>query len=152
MRALFFVLLLALATPALADSSNITVTVETRKPFAPYIDALTKAIAANGFNIVGIACATCAIQNVFQETIPGNRVFLFFRPDYARRMLRASTEAGIEAPIRLYVTEAEDGSATVSYRMPSAVFGVYGIDALTTMGLELDVHVEAILKSAGEMG
>lgn len=150
MRVLFLVLLLAFATPVLAESSNVTV--QTGKPFTPYVAALTQAITDNGFNIVGIACATCAIQNVFKETIPGNRVFLFFRPDFARRMLHASTEAGIEAPIRLYVTEAGDGTATVTYRLPSEVFGAYGVDDLTTMGRELDAHVEAILKTADETG
>ncbi|SDF95900.1 DUF302 domain-containing protein [Thalassobaculum litoreum] len=152
MRALLLVLLLALASPAVAETPGGTVTVDTHRPFAAYIDALPKAIGDNGFNIVGISCATCAIRNAFNEAVPGNRVFLFFRPDYARRMLRASTAAGIEAPIRLYVTETEDGTARVTYRRPSQVFGAYGIDDLTAMGRELDVHVATILKTAGEAG
>ena len=148
MRALFVVLLLALATPVLAESPDDRVTVETQVPFTTYVEALPRAIAGNGFNIVGIACATCAIQNVFKETIAGNRVFLFFRPDYARRMLRASTDAGIEAPIRLYVTEGPDGTARVSYRLPSAIFGAYGSDDLTALGRELDTHISLILTAA----
>jgi uncharacterized protein (DUF302 family) len=40
-------------------------------------------------------------------------------------MLAASIAAGIEAPIRLYITENADGSATLSYRTPSAVFAPY---------------------------
>lgn len=151
MRVLLLVLLLALAFPAYAEPSAGTVTVETNKPFASYVDALPTAIRENGFNIVGVACATCAIQNVFNETVPGNRVFLLFRPDFARRMLRASTEAGIEAPIRIYVTEAEDGTARVAYRLPSDIFGAYRIDELTALGRELDAHLEAILKSAAEI-
>ena len=148
MRSLFVVLLLVLATPALAESRDDRVTQQTGKPFGSYVEALTRAITANGFNIVGIACATCAIQNTFNETVPGNRVFLFFRPDYAQRMLRAGTEAGIEAPIRLYVTEAGDGTAHVSYRLPSAIFGAYGSDALKALGTELDADVSLILRTA----
>lgn len=163
MRALLLVLLLALAIPglsilglappALAENRTPysgTVTVETEEPFMPYVAALREAIPANGFNIVGLACANCAIQGTFKEIVPGNRVFLFFRPDYARRMLRASPAAGIEAPIRLYVTEESDGSALVTYRLPSHVFGAYEVEDLTAMGRELDADVEAILQTAAE--
>ena len=148
MRALVFILLLSLATPVLADPAVGRVTVDTNKPFAAYVGALPDAITASGFNIVGIACATCAIQNALGETVAGNRVFLFFRPDYARRMLQADVEAGIEAPIRLYVTERPDGTARATYRAPSAVFGAYGNDALTVMGRELDAHMRGILEIA----
>ncbi|PMX56079.1 hypothetical protein C1Y13_30015, partial [Pseudomonas sp. FW305-33] len=57
--------------------------------------------------------------------IPGNKVFGIFRNDFARRMLAASVAAGIEAPIRFYVTENPDGTATLSYKTPGAVFAPY---------------------------
>lgn len=151
MRALLLALLLTAAAPASAETEapySGTVEVETNEPFMPYTAALKEAIGENGFTIIGIACANCAIKAVFDEVVPGNRVFLFFRPDYARRMLNASTAAGIEAPIRLYVTEETDGSAVVTYRLPSHVFGAYGNGALTAMGRELDADVEAILETA----
>jgi uncharacterized protein (DUF302 family) len=153
MRAVLLVLLLVLATPGRGETPapySGTVTVGTAKPFLPYVDALGAAIQENGFNIVGLACADCAIRGAFKETVPGNQVFLFFRPDYARRMLQASTAAGIEAPIRLYVTEAADGSALVTYRLPSHVFGAYDVDALTVLGNELDSRVEDILQTAAK--
>ena len=81
-------------------------------------------------------------------TIPGNRVFLFFRPDYAVRMLAASTAAGIEAPIRVYVTETRGHTAQVTYRLPSHVFGAYQVTALTEMGKELDGRVAKIIADA----
>lgn len=151
MRALLLALFLIIAVPAAAESKTPysgTIEVQTEKPFLPYTAALKEAIGENGFTIIGIACANCAIKAVFDEIVPGNRVFLFFRPDYARRMLSASTAAGIEAPIRLYVTEETDGSAMVTYRLPSHVFGAYGNDALTAMGRELDTRVATILKTA----
>lgn len=73
--------------------------------------------------------------------IPGNKIFGVFRNDFARRMLAASVAAGIEAPIRFYVTEKPDGTATLSYKKPSTVFAPYadeGKDALTTLAAELD--------------
>lgn len=158
MRALILALLLALAVPVVAGPAHAenptpysgTRVVDTGKPFGPYVKALNDAIKENGFNMVGLACANCAIKGVFKETVPGNRVFLFFRPDYARRMLKASTAAGIEAPIRLYVTETAAETATVTYRLPSHVFGAYEVDDLSAMGEELDAHVETILKAAAD--
>ena len=124
-----------------------TVTVATGQPFSSFIKALSGAIKDRGFNIVGIACATCAARSQ-GVAVPGNRVFLFFKPAYAVRMLAASEAAGIEAPIRLYVTEAGDGKAIVTYRLPSHVFGAYRIPALEQLGTELDADVEDILSAA----
>ncbi len=143
--------LLASIGPARAENPTPypgTVTLATGKPFEPFAEAFAKAITANGFNIVGIACANCAIKGVFGETVPGNRVFLFFKPAYARRMLAASIAAGIEAPIRVYATEAADGTALITYRRPSAVFGAYDEPALTEMGRELDEHVARMVADA----
>ena len=147
------ILALALSTPARAENaapSDGMVTVATGKPFARFAEAMAMAetIAGNGFNTIGIACADCGIKKAFGETVAGNRVFLFFRPDYARRMLAASVAAGIEAPIRVYATEAADGTATVTYRRPSAVFGAYRVPDLAAMGRELDDHVARIVADA----
>jgi len=124
-----------------------TETVATGKPFIPFVKALSGAIKARGFNIVGIACATCAAKSQ-GVTVPGNRVFFFFKPAYAVRMLAASEAAGIEAPIRVYVTEAGDGTAEVTYRLPSHVFDAYEVPALDVLGAELDADVEAIIFAA----
>ena len=145
---ILFAVLLAL--PARAENAapySGTVSVATGKPFLAYVDALEAAVRANGFNMVGLACATCAAKSQ-GVSIPGNRVFLFFRPDLAVRMLDASWAAGIEAPIRLYVTEAGDGTAQVTYRKPSHVFGAYDVAALAPLGEELDGHVTKILADA----
>jgi uncharacterized protein (DUF302 family) len=143
--------LLAPSGPVRAENTapySGTQVIETGKPFLPYVEALTASVKANNFGIIGLACATCAIKAKFGEEIAGNRVFLIFRPDFARRMLAASTAAGIEAPIRLYVTETPSGTATVTHRLPSHVFGAYEVPALTEMGLELDVLVAKVLADA----
>jgi uncharacterized protein (DUF302 family) len=80
--------------------------------------------------------------------IPGNAVLMVFRNDYAVRMLQASIAAGIEAPLRLYVTENADGTASISYRTPSAVFAPYKSTALDSMAAELDPIFERIVRDA----
>ena len=75
----------------------------------------------------------------FGIRIPGNAAIMVFRNDYAVRMLEASVAAGIEAPLRFYVTENAGGSATLSYRLPSAVFRPYRHAELDRLAGELDV-------------
>ncbi len=84
-------------------------------------------------------------------TIPGNRIIGVYRNDFARRMLKASVSAGIEAPVRFYVTENEDGTATLSYKTPTHVFSPYfkeGGEALKALASELDGIFASIAKKA----
>ena len=56
--------------------------------------------------------------------------------------------AGIEAPLRFYVTEGANGKATLTYRLPSAVFKPYGSADLDAMAKELDTIFANIAKAA----
>ena len=96
---------------------------------------VTRASASAGAKSRGIA-------------IPGNLVIGVYRNDFAVRMLKASVPAGIEAPLRFYVTENADGTATLTYRTPSAVFAPYGSKALDALAAELDVLWAKIVQDA----
>ncbi len=124
-----------------------TMTAETGKPFGDYVEDLRGAIAANRMGIVAQASATNGAASI-GKTIAGNAVIMVFRPDYAVRMLEASVPAGIEAPIRFYVTEETDGTAMLTYRTPSAVFAPYGVKALDNMASELDLIFEQIVSDS----
>jgi uncharacterized protein (DUF302 family) len=124
-----------------------TKVIETGQPFDAFIKKLTKAIGANKMGIVGDACATCGAKAI-GVTIPGNRVIMIFNPHFAVRMLKASEAAGIEAPLRLYVTEQPDGKARLTYRLPSHVFGPCKVPALNEMAKELDIIFERIVSQA----
>ena len=121
--------------------------IETEIPFDSFVDRLTGSISKNKMGLVAQACANCGAQSI-GVTIPGNRVFMVFRPDFAVRMLAASEAAGVEAPLRLYVTEQPDGTARLSYRLPSHVFGAYEVAELDALGAELDVILARIVEDA----
>jgi len=108
---------------------------------------LEKSIKANKMGLVAQASASrgAAARGV---KIPGNLVLMVFRNDYAVRMLAASVPAGIEAPLRLYVTEDANGKASVTWRDPSAVFAPYGSAKLNAMARELDPVFEKIVRDA----
>ena len=81
-------------------------------------------------------------------TIAGNAVVMVFRPDFAVRMLAASVDAGVEAPLRLYITEQPDGGTRLSWRRPSSVFAPYGVPGLDAMAAELDPILARIAAQA----
>src|SRR5713226_2513581 len=124
-----------------------TVVLPTKLSFDRLLERTQQAIEASGMLLV---CKASASQGAAARglKIPGNAVLMVFRNDYAVRMLEASVAAGIEAPIRLYVTEGGDGSATLTYRKPSAVFRPYGSAALDKMALELDAIFDKIASDA----
>ncbi len=143
-------LMVLLALPVKAENPTPysgTKVIETGQPFDAFIEKLTAAIKANKMGIVGNACATCGAKKI-GVTIPGNRVIMIFNPHFAVRMLKASEAAGIEAPVRLYVTEQPNGKARLTYRLPSHLFGAYKVPALDEMGKDLDAIIARIVKQA----
>ncbi|WP_416538626.1 MULTISPECIES: DUF302 domain-containing protein [Phaeobacter] len=123
---------------------------QTRKPYPQLVEDVIAATKAQGLVVVTQAGPTkaAAARGI---TIPGNRVIGVFNNDYAVRVLSHSTAAMIEAPIRLYVTEGEDGLATLSYKTATHVFAPYldegGAD-LADIAAELDQHLDAIAQNA----
>lgn len=123
---------------------------DTAQAYGDLLDSLKAAIKAEGMFVVTQAGPTGAAAKR-GITIPGNRVVGVYRNDYAVRALAASTAAMIEAPIRFYVTENADGTATLSYKTPGAVFGPYldeGGDELGAIAAELDAIFAAIAARA----
>lgn len=126
------------------------VVMESDKSFKALVDAVKGAAKANKMGVVTQAGPTAAAKSR-GIVIPGNRVIGLFNNVYAVRILGLSTAAMIEAPIRVYVTENEDGTATLSYKMPSTVFAPYMAEADADLGVaasELDAIFMAIAQGA----
>ena len=112
-----------------------TEVIATKYSFGQLRTRLESAIEKSGMYVVTTASAGAKHRGI---KIPGNLVLGVYRNDFAVRMLKASVPSGIEAPLRFYVTENADGTATLTYRKPSAIFGVYGSSELDAMAKELD--------------
>lgn len=139
---------LTLATTGHAAPDGLR-TIPTRHAFGELVQRLEAAVERHGMAVVAAASASrgAAARGV---KIAGNAVVMVFRNDYAVRMLAASIPAGIEAPLRYYVTENADGTATLAWRTPSSVFAPYGSPALDDMARELDAVFEQIGRDAGQ--
>ena len=136
--------LLLLATPAVAAER---VHFQTQAPFAKSAAALVESIQKNKMGLVTHANAQAGAASRGAK-IRGNQVIGVFRPDFAIRMLKASAEAGFEAPIRVYIYENENGTATIAYLKPSDVFAPYSNPDLDQMAKELDVIFARIVQDA----
>ncbi len=139
-----------LALPAWAENPTPysgTQVIDVDQPFKGFLERLKKAIKANKMGIVATACADCGARAI-GVAIPGNRVVMIYHPRFAVRMLKASVPAGIEAPLRLYVTQRGGDKARLTYRLPSHVFAPYGVPALDAMAAELDGIVAKIVAQA----
>lgn len=152
MRSLIFIAMLAAGA---AHAEPIAppagwVAIDTDKPFAQLLDDLTAAVSANGFGVVTQAGPTAAAKQRGID-IPDNRVVGVFNNIYAVRILALSVPAMIEAPVRFYLTDDGDGTASLSWKTPSHVFAPYMADAIPDLAVaagELDGHFQAIAAAA----
>lgn len=115
------------------------------------VENVLAAAKNNKIGVVTQASATKGAKAVLNKDIPGNFVIGLYHPRFAVRMLEASITAGIEAPIRVYVTENTDGTSTLSYKKPSFVFAPYmdeGGEALKALATELDTLFEKLTAEA----
>lgn len=138
----------AAASPAPREGWSV---IETDMAYRELVDRVKEAARANGMAVVTEAGPTeaAAARGV---SIPGNRVIGVFNNLFAVRMLAASEAAMIEAPVRFYVTEQPDGTATLSYKTPELVFSPYAGDSPEVMKIatELDTIFAAIAAAATE--
>ncbi len=152
MKAIWTALCL-MALPAWADSTEPLsgwAIYPSDKSYDQLVADTKTAVKENGLIVVTQAGPTkaAAARGI---TIPGNRVIGAFNNDYAVRVLQTSVNAMIEAPIRFYVTENDDGTATLSYKTPGFVFAPYvyeGGDPLREIASELDIKFQAVAESA----
>ena len=124
----------------------------TGKDYARLVADVKDAARANGLAVVTEAGPTeaAAARGI---AIPGNRVIGLFNNRFAVRIVGLSTASMIEAPIRMYVTENTDGTATLSYKLPSTVFAPYlaeGGQALADAAAELDALFAEVARAAIE--
>ena len=69
-------------------------------------------------------------------------------PLIASTMTRHDIRAALYAPLHVLVFEADDKSVHVEYDLPSTLFGQFGINEITTVGLALDDKLLTLIKKA----
>lgn len=138
--------LLLAAAPSSA-TPDVRITLTSRVPFVQVAAAMEQAISEAGIALVCHANAQrgAATRGI---SIRGNQVMMVFRNDFAVRLLAAEPAAGFEAPIRIYLYENADGTATVSYIPPSTLFAPYRHPDVRAVAAELDPILKRIVDRA----
>ena len=131
-----------LSSPAAAQDARITM--KSAAPFGRVAEALERAVTDEKMGLVCHANAQRAAAGR-GVTIKGNQVLMVFRNDFAVRLLAADPAAGFEAPVRIYIYENADGTATVAYVPPSVVFAPYRHPEVQAVARELDPIFKAIV-------
>jgi uncharacterized protein (DUF302 family) len=144
---LILTLIVAMTGAARPDPLPGTIVLETPHGFDALVERTQQAVEHAGLVVVATASASRAAKGRGID-IPGNAVVMAFNNIYAVRMLAANVDAGIEAPIRLYISENPDKTATLSYRPPSLVFAPYAGEDLKAMARELDAVFDGLAKEA----
>ena len=129
------------------------VAIKTTHDYPTLVKRVNAASKSHKIGIVSRASATVGASRVLNKKIPGNMIVGLYHPRFAVPMLEASIAAGIEAPIRVYITENADGTATLSYKKPSTVFAPYmdeGGSKLKNLAAELDKLFSSLAKQAAK--
>ncbi|MEM9276969.1 MAG: DUF302 domain-containing protein [Pseudomonadota bacterium] len=124
------------------------ITHETDIPYAELFPRLKEAIKTTPLRQITTASASAGAKGR-GLTIAGNRVVGVYNNFFAVRMLEASIAAGIEAPLRFYLTERPRGGSNITYKIPTEVFRPYfdeGGKDLKDMAKELDGLMDTIAK------
>jgi len=156
LRSKLVALLLAIAlilTGTLAMPQNLspypgTNIIKTSHGYKALFQRLGKAIKKNKGSLVNRASAALGAKRVLDLSIPGNMVIGVYHPRFAVRVLKASIPAGIEAPIRFYITENTDKTASLTYRTPSSISTPYESSDLDAMARELNSILASIARDA----
>ena len=131
--------------PVTVRAQEPRITLKTTAPFARVAEALECAVTEEKR---GLVCHANAQRGAAGRgvTIKGNQVLMVFRNDFAVRLLAPDPAADFEAPIRIYVYENDDGTATVSYLPPSVVLAPYRHPEVQAVARELDGIFNAIVE------
>jgi hypothetical protein len=74
-------------------------------------------------------------------------------PLTASKMTRHQLSAALYAPLRVLLREDDEGRGVFEYDLPSNLFGQFGDDRVTAVGLQLDALLgEALAEAAGFAG
>jgi uncharacterized protein (DUF302 family) len=76
------------------------------------------------------------------------RQYVIGNPLIAVTMTRQDIRAGLYAPLRILVYEAEDRSTRVEYDLPSSLFGQFNDPEVTVIAQSLDKKLANAIKKA----
>jgi uncharacterized protein (DUF302 family) len=87
------------------------------------------------------------LLNIF-STPKRAKQYVLGNPLIAAQMTRHDIRAGLYAPLRLFVYEADDRSTRIEYDQPSSLFGQFNNPEVTDVARSLDAKLTSLIKKA----
>lgn len=69
-------------------------------------------------------------------------------PLIAYTMTQHDIRAALYAPLIVLIFERDPGTVTIEYDQPSTLFGQFGVEAVTSVGLDLNAKLQTLLSKA----
>lgn len=117
---------------------------KSKYPFDETVSRVKQAIEGQEMMVIQTVDMQAMLQMVGVQA-KGMQQVLFFHPRYGKAIYENDRMAGIEAPLKLVVTEGDMGTM-ISYYKPSHVFAMY--PKLKALGEELDGVLGRIAEAA----
>ena len=100
----------------------------------------------SGFMLFGTSDHGALLRLVGQERKAVQ--YVIGNPLFAVEMTRHAIGAGLYAPLRVLIYEADDGKTCIEYDRPSSLFGQFGDERVSPMAAALDQKLEALATAA----
>jgi uncharacterized protein (DUF302 family) len=114
-------------------------------PFAQATEAVTKALAAEGFGVLTeIDVAATLKKKLGVERAP-YKILGACNPQFAARALEAEPQIGALLPCNVVVRQGADGKTIVEIMDPNAVLGLVGRPEIAPIAAEVRSRLERVL-------
>jgi len=148
MKVLFLTVSLALAGAFAAGASaqETRVTVESTKSYEQTIDKLKTAVGQGGMMIMG------QVDQGNMLSMAGLKLkatlFLVGNPNVGKQLFEQDHGVGLYVPLRVFVTEGQDGKTYVSYDKPSSLLKQFKNQKIDMVAEMLDQKVQGLTEMA----
>lgn len=148
MKFLFLALGLAVtgAFAGVTSAQETRVTVQSTKSYEQTIDKLKAAVGQGGMMIMA------QVDQGNMLSMAGLKLkatlFLVGNPTVGKQLFEQDHGVGLYVPLRVFVTEGEDGKTYVSYDKPSSVLKQFNNQKIDMVGGMLDQKIQGLAEMA----
>lgn len=148
MKSLFLALGLVVtgAFAGVTSAQETRVTVQSTKSYEQTIDKLKAAVGQGGMMIMA------QVDQGNMLSMAGLKLkatlFLVGNPTVGKQLFEQDHGVGLYVPLRVFVTEGEDGKTYVSYEKPSSVLKQFNNQKIDMVGGMLDQKIQGLAETA----
>ena len=131
-----------------AEKSEFEVSVATGRPLADTLNALTEALKARGYGVLGTIDVRKTLQEKTGRDVGGFTILDVCSPVHALKVIEKTDRADLVLPCK--VSLRNDGRETrISMLKPGRVFGLAGASGLENLADQVETEITGAMLAAG---